>query len=317
MIDLRLTLIDSPVGNVPVKIRCKNPEHRDSRASCAVYADGIFCFGCGIRIGTGRRGEEAFKFLLGKMPEDLTKYTVEGRESWLRYEKSRAEADPLLDAIATAFHTFLVAGRRYNRLPWLYERGLNYDTLALAQIGHDGSRFSIPIYDRKGSLVSIRYRRDDFYGLLDIHEREIDKYVSHPGRDNSMHLYPEWLLACGAEPFGQDFIVVTEGELDALLLIQHGIPAITMTNGAGRIKHVPEFLVRAYPHITKIYGATDMDLVGGQSEAELSVACLVNGLRYEGIRWSNKFKDVTELYQAGGCLVVSSVGAIVDKRSAL
>lgn len=298
-IDLRLTVTDSPVGSTPIKIRCRNPKHNDSKASCAVYEDGIHCFGCGLTIPAN--SPQALQFLLGHVPEDLTPFQSDTRTVHLKMGKQDSEADPLFYAIADVFHKFLVEGRRRNRLHWLHERGLSLSTIYLFKLGHDGARFSIPIYDRKGQLVSIRYRRDDFYGTLDWKEDDLEKYTSHPGRDNSMHLYPEWLLNGKDEPFfGTDYVVVTEGEFDAMLLIQNDIPAITMTNGAGRIKHIPELLAEHYPHIKKVFGATDMDLVGGTAAAELGHYCLFHGLEYEALTWPNEYKDVTELYQAGG-----------------
>lgn len=294
-LDVRLAVTDSPVGELPVKVRCKNPGHVDSSASCAVYMDGLFCFGCGVK----KHGADAVDWLLGHAVEDYEKFTTTAFRNHMKREKTRNEADPLHPAIADAFHTFLMSGRRDYRKAWLYERGLNDISLMEFRIGHDGSRFSIPIYGKARDLVTIRYRRDDYFGKYDYYENEIPKYCGTPGR-NGTHLYPEWLLADRTNGL-RDYAVIVEGELDAIRLVQEGLPAITVTNGAGHLENLPALLL-PYNHIKKLYIASDRDEPGIQAAFKTRRAADALGFYTEFVCWDERYKDVTEFYKAGGRL---------------
>lgn len=300
-LDVRLAVTDSPVGELPVKVRCKNPGHVDNSASCAVYMDGVYCFGCGFK----RKGVDAIDWLLGHAVTDYEKFTTTAFLSHLKREAARDKGDHLHPAIADAFHTFLMSGRRDYRKAWLYERGLSDITLMAFTIGHDGSRFSIPVYDKKRNLMTIRYRRDDFFGKYDYYENEIPKYCGTPGR-NGLHLYPEWLLAEDT----RDFVVLAEGELDVLRLRQEGLPAITVTNGAGRLKHLPQLLL-PYKHIRKLYIASDRDEPGQIAANETRREAEALGFYCEFVSWDEQYKDVTELYKAGGRFVYDGEDLVV------
>lgn len=91
------------------------------------------------------------------------------------------------------------------------KRGLNFDTAIRYRIGHDGTAYTLPVYDG-GEIVNLRRYVPG------------QKPLSVRGRI-AKRLYPNvphgsWLMLC-------------EGEWDTLLARQHGLPALTNTAGVG------------------------------------------------------------------------------------
>jgi hypothetical protein len=102
-------------------------------------------------------------------------------------------------------------------------RGLTLETIRKFKIGWQPARksYTIPVFDKDGEVVNIRYYYPKATGKL-------PKYRNHKGYGR-MALYPLWPQSA-LDGLG---LVMCEGELDALILIQNGIPAITVTAGAG------------------------------------------------------------------------------------
>jgi hypothetical protein len=314
MVDLRLAVTDDlPPGDLPVMLRCRlSSKHRDSTSSMAVYPDHVMCYGCQRAI---RRRMEALAFLL-KVPiptpfatdqerrrwwaafiqERASKYTVDRLDAYRERAAIDARRDPLPGALAMSYHQLLCTTRS-TRVAWYWQRGLNAESIQDFVLGHDGTRFTIPFYSRFHELLTVRFRRDDYYGttIWDAErdeDRELPKY-SGMWRRNGLFLYPEWrVLEAG------DTLVVCEGELDAVRCWQEGIPAVSVTNGAGNLKHLPRLLA-GFDHIRRLYVASDMDLPGERGAEELLEAAQGN---YEVVRlrWNPEWgKDVTELYLSG------------------
>lgn len=302
-VDIRLAVTDSPPpGNLPVQINCRFPGHKDDTASLAVYPGHLCCYGCGKAI---RKRMEALAFLLGWYKTlsngDLVtdwrraigvaeKYIVESLDAYRERAAENARLDPLPRAIARAYSNMLL-GRRQHRLVWLYERGLTGETIWNFEIGHDGTRFTIPFLNEVGQLLTIRFRRDDYYGLTTWDDRPLPKYSGIAGR-NGLYLFGGWLL----QPEHVD-VVVCEGELDAVRLWQEGIPAVSPTNGAGNLKHVAR-LLEAHPQVRHLWIAADMDDPGYVGAKELIRN--ERGLEAHRLDWPCEWgKDVTELYLSG------------------
>ena len=196
-IDCRLAVTDSPVSTLPFKIRCREPTHKDREESMAVYNDGINCYGCGKTV---KRRMEALSYLLygdeSKWKEAIAvsaAYTFKSIDTYRARVGEEARRDPLPFSLATVYHEFLCSGRTH-RLSWLYARGLNDDTIHRFCLGHDGTRFTIPVFDAKGALVTIRFRRDDYYTREDPRGRPTPKYSGMQGR-NGLYLFPEYRIA--------------------------------------------------------------------------------------------------------------------------
>ena len=104
------------------------------------------------------------------------------------------------------------------------ERGINRDTLLAHHIGYGQRRgfaaLTIPVLDEHDAVINVRYR---YWPRLpvDRHGKEI-KIVGLRGRGTQ--LWP-------AVPGGDGPLLLCEGELDALLGRQHGLPTITSTGG--------------------------------------------------------------------------------------
>lgn len=92
-------------------------------------------------------------------------------------------------------------------------RGLSRKTIQAARLGYDRERsaITIPVYEG-GQLVNVRRRF--------LSPAAVPKITGLAGRGSQ--LYPA--------PPGEDFILC-EGEFDALLAGQHGLPAVTSTAG--------------------------------------------------------------------------------------
>lgn len=100
------------------------------------------------------------------------------------------------------------------------KRGLSESTLERFEIGwsDDDRAYTLPIRNPSGALVNVRLYR------VDAAQTKIWSYGS-PGMD-ATSLFPESVLA------DNHYIVIAEGEWDAMMMLQHGIPTITGTTGA-------------------------------------------------------------------------------------
>ncbi len=179
---------------------------------------------------------------------------------------------------------------RKPRLEWLYARGLTEAGIRAAHIGHNGSAFVIPIFGAGGTLATLRYRRDDYYGVFvdEYRDREIPKYKRKRGCNQPI-LYPQpWIEQCAER--GDTFIYIVEGELDAVRLMQDNLPVATMTNGAGNIARLPRML-QLYPFQTLII-IGDQDEPGRNASALSAAAALEGG--YSVHRLFFEEKDVTD-----------------------
>jgi hypothetical protein len=139
-------------------------------------------------------------------------------------ERAVAESvdDPVVDvAIALSAHERLL--NTPTMLEFLTERrGLTRETIVEYQLGHDGDRYFIPVYDAEQRLVNIRRYKPNA-------RRAQDKMISWRTGFGRARLYPARAFE---EPIGEP-LVLLEGEMDCLLGRQLGLNAVTTTGGAG------------------------------------------------------------------------------------
>lgn len=98
------------------------------------------------------------------------------------------------------------------------QRGLDGDTIRRYSIGHDGFFFTLPVFNGNGDVVNLRsYLRDakeDETKIKGLFRRGIQLYPARPYNDER---YP--------------FVILCEGEWDALVCRSHGLLAVTSTGG--------------------------------------------------------------------------------------
>jgi hypothetical protein len=118
------------------------------------------------------------------------------------------------------------------------QRGLSAKSIAKYRLGLDRGAIAIPIFDGNGRLLNVRRR----YLTPD---RDGPKIVGLRGRGSQ--LYPA--------PIPTGSAVLAEGELDALLAVQHGLPAVSSTAGT----HWSESwnALVAGKHVAIVYDAGD------------------------------------------------------------
>jgi hypothetical protein len=131
-------------------------------------------------------------------------------------------------------------------------RGLANETLQRFQLGWDGDRVTIPIYDEYNSLVNFRRYKwnsdDDQWKALNYVDEFGNPYgeVRIYGMDNLVDDSVEEVVWC-------------EGELDRVIAEQHGFPTSCPTSGAGAWR--PEW-VRYFRKKKKVFVAQDNDAAG-------------------------------------------------------
>jgi DNA primase len=247
-----------------VLVHC--PYHDDSTPSLALYPDHAFCFGgCGM-------------VPLEWLPVELRE--VAARQSSAGRGKRNSESDwspERLEPLVEVWCWNLLEGPRRHRLSWLEDRGIDAAAARRFRLGHSGAWFVIPVL-QGSEVVGVRFRRDPYY----LDEETAPKYLSPKGQP---------VLLYRPNPGGWP-LVVTEGELDAMLLCLVGCDAVTTTAGAASLVSLLEregILGRYRRSGAVLQVATDQDAAG-----ESVVTNLVQrGVRVCRWRWEGG-KDVSE-----------------------
>lgn len=244
-------------------------EHRDDIPSMAIYSDHVFCFGC-----ERYWWPDEFITQLGGKALDTRKTAY----------RQAAPARPIPRSMVETYSRWLLEGPFQDRLEWLQARGLLLDTLEANVIGHCGNAYTIPVLNEDGSVASIRYRRDD-----KLAGDPGPKYWGTRGANKAM-LYRPKPTRHAPQAYIKT-LYLTEGELDALILAQEGLHAISLTNGAGafNVEHVA--LIPDY--VTQVFVVYDQDDIG-RSAGNRIVGLI--GPRAKQVMWPEVLgKDVTNL----------------------
>jgi hypothetical protein len=310
-VDIRLAA-GTPTGpTTPIKMICPMHKERlgmeDDTGSLAVYRHNIHCFGCGFHI---RRRYAALAFLLGAWDGRGDEDSMRVRDAIREYVKPRLGEfihgrDPVGTGFAPpapspyeveAFCQYLFRYKEDRLVDALMtERGLTIETIRRFKIGHTGTHFTIPVYGLGGDIYSIRYRTDEL--ALDAGGASARKYEGTFGR-NAPCLYP---LPTVGQLSEVGSLWITEGEFDALAAWQHGLIALTVTNGAGAVAKVVEMVGREMPglNVSRWVVATDQDAAGEEAAQKILAALLVSGQAGVRARWGWG-KDLGEYFSTGG-----------------
>ena len=104
-----------------------------------------------------------------------------------------------------------------------HTRGLNIKTVEQFKLGWDNKRLTIPVWNEFGLLVNIR--------RYDLFKRHPVKMLPYDVGYGAVQLFPHSQLQSYAD------LILCEGETDCMLLVQHGLNAVTTTGGVGAWKN--------------------------------------------------------------------------------
>ena len=225
-----------------------------------------------------------------------SKYHVSSKEAWFffgdalglpRPDGEELYSDVIDPEIALRYHHNLMTMGGSNLEYLLHERCLTIDAIERFQIGWNGERYTIPIYDEKYNLVNIR-----LYTRMPVDGRQ--KVINY--RDENGYTYGKVRLY-GIENIAQEvpYVVVAEGELDRICCEAHGIPAVTSTAGAGSWERSWTAL---FKNVGKVYSCYDNDTAGVNAGAKLLRR--LSGITEVAIlQWPDGFKnkgDITDWF---------------------
>jgi len=159
-------------------------------------------------------------------------------------------------------------------------RGLTDDTLKRFQLGWDGERITIPIYDEYNTLVNFRRYKwnstDDQWKVLNYIDELNNSYgeVRIFGIDKIVDTSIEYVVWC-------------EGEMDCICATQHGFPSACPTSGAGTWK---ADWTKLFRNKKRVYLVQDNDEAGRNAANKLCEK-LYRVVDVYLINWPENFPD--------------------------
>lgn len=240
--------IERLTGKQPERHKINCPFHEDKTPSLHVYDDGGWhCFSCG-RSGDVLDFAGLLHFGLGYNPEDQLPEVVD----WLGglgIQPLTIDQKPLVKKAVSAKTTFSLDDVRdwhmsmpASRRGYWHTRGLEDETIAKFMLGWDGIRYTIPIVYR-GVCYAVKRRQSDIDDGLP------GKYVMAKG--SHVGLFNADILTT---PFSRNLpLFIVEGEIEAMLMTQLGLQAVSSTGGAATFReHWSHFLAHV-PRIVVMY----------------------------------------------------------------
>lgn len=201
---------------------CENPNNSKTPSAMFNAEDGVWNCLKGNHGGSIRALAADLKRERGW---DIRSEAMKARHEDPEFSEKRARALnaakkstslPTAEQIAVWHRRLLASERPLGNL--MNERGFSRETIVEYDIGWDGSRYQIPVYDEDGELVNVRryqmHASDAKYKMLN--------FAGH----GEARIYGLQVLA------DNDRIVLSEGEPDMILNNQYGIPTVTHTAGA-------------------------------------------------------------------------------------
>lgn len=147
--------------------------------------------------------------------------------------------ESIIDSLTSALH---------GREGFFLQRGLSMETIRRYKLGYHEryKRYAIPCY-YNGRLYGVKYRiRPELEKYLKSKNAEYSKYISEKGGVNNVVFNDA--VARAPVPY----VLIDEGEMDALLLTQHGFPTISPFSGNNSgVAWRPEWraLIRHIPNV--------------------------------------------------------------------
>lgn len=236
---------------------CEDPKTSKSESASFNFGKGVFhCMSCGWGGGLTDlkkklEKEKDFNFRSARLKGAQS--TPSDRAAF-RTRRDPDAVKPLpSDDDLERYHTRLM--RSTDRLNLIVrQRGLTQETLADWKIGFDGERYLIPVYDENFDLVNVRRYKPGASGNM--------KMLPWSPGYGTARLFAEYILTKHEE------IVLTEGEMDCMVLNQAGIPAVAHTAGASTFKREwgPKFADKV---VYICYDRDDTGTKGAQKAAQI------------------------------------------------
>lgn len=226
-----------------------------------------------------------------------TLYGLTNTEAWFelgdalkidRPDSTRPTRPEIEIGLISEYHQFLMSLTGPIREVLSQRRGLEDETIRRFQLGWDGERITIPIYDEYNSLVNFRRYKwnsnDDQWKALN--------YTDEAG-----NAYGELRIFGIENLINEDIeeIVWCEGEMDRILNEQYGFPTACPTSGAGSWK--PEW-TKHFRNKKRVYLAQDNDEAGRSAVSKLCEK-LYRVVDVYIIQWPEDFPvkgDITDFY---------------------
>ncbi len=138
-------------------------------------------------------------------------------DKMLNGEFSNVDANPapLDEAIIDGYHKVLLQSDAMLET-LTRKRGLTMETIKSFKLGFDSDRVWIPVRDKDGAIVNVRKYKPG---------ASRDKMIPYGPGYNKARLFP-------VDSLESDWILLCEGEMDCLVALQQGYPAMTTTGGA-------------------------------------------------------------------------------------
>lgn len=189
-------------------------------------------------------------------------------------------------------------------------KGIKRDTMARRWLGYESAqqRYSIPIFDADNRVVNVRRYKPG----------AVPKMINMPGHGAHLALYPRDNLTRPSAEFARDHfaenakalltgslptdepVILTEGEMKALILEQFGFRAVSATGGANVWNQQLSDLFTG----RKVYIAYDMDEAGKRNAyivaKQLNKVAAWVGVILLPLPGTKEQKDVTDYFIAAG-----------------
>jgi hypothetical protein len=209
----------------------------------------------------------------------------------------KPKADPPSAAAVREWHSDLLNNRAAKRA-FISKRGIDEESIEEFEIGWDGQRYTIPIYDKNGKLVNVRKYK---MGASDSEQ----KFLNHPGHGEARIF--------GLETLDEsDFVILAEGEADRILMIQMGFPAISGTGGAGTFNPAWKDLLKD----KTIYNAYDQDEAGEKGSLRAANTLAGAVVAYYRIKFPTPKSDFTDFIVEEGHTAEEFEKLMIDAQMA-
>lgn len=163
---------------------------------------------------------------------------------------------------------------------WASYRGYTQETIDKFRLGYTGEWNTIPVYE-DGIFVNFQCRTN-----------EPEKRMKHWYKGVGPHTFNFSIL-----PLVRDFVIITESPVDAIMLDQFNIPAVSQTAGSGDVKIFAKNIVK-FLHIKKVFIVYDNDTAGREGASKLSTLFGEQASVFTFDGFSPKF-DITDYFKQG------------------